>query len=541
MKLKSQSDRRPRRGVVLLAVLVVIVLLSLAAYQYSDMMLAEYKASVNAHHAAQARAFADSGIAYAALLLSTSENIASVNGNIYDNPTSFRDVVVGGDDAKSVSGRFWLIAPPDPSDTANTGTWRSGVTDESGKINPNSIVRLDPTGEVLYNMLLKLPNITDDLAAPIADWVDADDTARQNGAESDYYSGLVPAYRAKNGPLDSIDELLLVKGINRDILYGNDLNVNGIQDANETVNADGYSRGLAAYLTVQSREQNINPDTGLALTYINGSDLSALFESLAASLSNDDLAKFIIMYEQYGPSNSTGQTQSLANSLKAVVKAAQGGGKGGGGKGGGSTTPPTVEGKLSSWTPDFTKKASQKISSFYDLISAQVSIAGKDPKKDPTVIYKSPLSDAAARRELLPKLFQNATIFQESDLPARINVNTAPQAVLAALPDLTDSDVQTIMSVRPALGADQAPDPIFNTPAWLLTEAKLKTDTLKKLEKYITTKSQVYRVQALGYFNGPGPTARVEAVIDTHSGRPRIIMWRALTELGTSGMKNNQP
>ena len=539
MILKSQSGRMPRRGVVLLAVLVVIVLLSLAAYQYSDMMLAEYKASVNAHHAAQARAFADSGIAYAAILVSTSDNIATVNGNIYDNPTSFRDVVVGADDAKNVSGRFWLIAPPDPSDTANTGTWRSGVTDEAGKININGVMRLDPTGEVLHNMLLKLPNVTDDLAAPLVDWVDADDTARQNGAESDYYSGLVPAYRAKNGPLDSIDELLLVKGINRDILYGNDLNVNGIQDANETVNTDGYSRGLAAYLTVQSREQNTDPKTGLALTYINGSDLSALFESLAASIGDDNLAKFIIMYEQYGPSNPTGQTQSTANSLKAVAKALQG--KGGGGKGGGGSTPPTVQGNLSSWSPDFTKKASQKISSFFDLVNAQVSIAGKDPKKGPTVIYKSPLSDAGTRRELLPKLFQAATIFQESDLPARINVNSAPQAVLAALPDLTDSDVQTIMSVRPALGADQAPDPIFDTPAWLLTEAKLKTDTLKKLEKYITTKTQVYRVQSLGYFNGPGPTARVEAVIDTHNGRPRIIMWRDLTELGTSGMKNNQP
>jgi len=540
MMLQSQSGRPPRRGVVLLAVLVVIVLLSLAAYQYSDMMLAEYKASVNAHHAAQARAFADSGIAYAAVLLSTSDNIATVNGNVYDNPTSFRDVVVGTDDAKNVSGRFWLIAPPDPSDTANTGTWRSGVTDEAGKININGVMRLDPTGEVLYNMLLKLPNVTDDLAAPLVDWVDADDTARQNGAESDYYSGLVPAYRAKNGPLDSIDELLLVKGINRDILYGNDLNVNGIQDANETVNTDGYSRGLAAYLTVQSREQNVDK-SGLPLTYINGSDLSALFESLAASIGDDNLAKFIIMYQQYGPSNPTGQTQSTANSLKAVAKALQGGGKGGGGKGGGGSAPPTIEGNLSSWSPDFTKKASQKISSFFDLVTAQVSIAGKDPKKDPTVIYKSPLSDAAVRRELLPKLFQAATIFQESDLPARINVNTAPQAVLAALPDLTDSDVQTIMSVRPALGADQAPDPIFDTPAWLLTEAKLKTDTLKKLEKYITTKTQVYRVQSLGYFNGPGPTARVEAVIDTHNGRPRIIMWRDLTELGTSGMKNNQP
>ena len=51
-------------------------------------------------------------------------------------------------------------------------------------------------------------------------------------------------------------------------------------------------------------------------------------------------------------------------------------------------------------------------------------------------------------------------------------------------------------------------------------------------ERYITARTQVYRVQALGYFDGGGPTARIEAVIDTNAGRPRIISWRDLTELG---------
>ena len=53
-----------------------------------------------------------------------------------------------------------------------------------------------------------------------------------------------------------------------------------------------------------------------------------------------------------------------------------------------------------------------------------------------------------------------------------------------------------------------------------------------QLEKYITARTQVYRVQAVGYFDGGGPTARVEAVIDTNLGRPRIVSWRDLTELG---------
>jgi hypothetical protein len=66
-----------------------------------------------------------------------------------------------------------------------------------------------------------------------------------------------------------------------------------------------------------------------------------------------------------------------------------------------------------------------------------------------------------------------------------------------------------------------------------MTEANLKADTLKKLEKTVTTKSQVYHVQVIGYFDEGGPAARIEAVIDAPaSGRPRIIMWRDLTELG---------
>jgi len=92
--------------------------------------------------------------------------------------------------------------------------------------------------------------------------------------------------------------------------------------------------------------------------------------------------------------------------------------------------------------------------------------------------------------------------------------------------------VQQIKSVRPSWSSNQAPDAIFQTPAWLLTEANIKPDTLKKLENYVTAKSQVYRVQVLGYFQNKGPSARVEAIIDTNAGRPRIVYRRDLTETG---------
>jgi general secretion pathway protein K len=53
------------------------------------------------------------------------------------------------------------------------------------------------------------------------DWVDADDTPRADGAETDdYYANLDPPYRSKDGPLDTVGEMLLIRGYTREILEG---------------------------------------------------------------------------------------------------------------------------------------------------------------------------------------------------------------------------------------------------------------------------------------------------------------------------------
>ena len=65
-----------RPGFVLIAVLVVITLLALAAYQYSELMTSEYNAVETASRATQARALANSGVHYAAALLSDPNSLA---------------------------------------------------------------------------------------------------------------------------------------------------------------------------------------------------------------------------------------------------------------------------------------------------------------------------------------------------------------------------------------------------------------------------------------------------------------------------------
>jgi hypothetical protein len=129
-------------------------------------------------------------------------------------------------------------------------------------------------------------------------------------------------------------------------------------------------------------------------------------------------------------------------------------------------------------------------------------------------------------------LLDEVTTVQGIEIPARINVNTAPRTVLSGLPGLSSADVENIIEHRPSFSSAEPPDPIYQTPAWLITQANFSPQTLRTLDRYITARSQVYRVQSVGYFDGGGPAARVEAVIDTNAGRPRIMYWRDLTELG---------
>ncbi|MBM4246914.1 MAG: general secretion pathway protein GspK [Deltaproteobacteria bacterium] len=99
------------------------------------------------------------------------------------------------------------------------------VTDEGGKIPINFAdgahdAKLYPLlVQVLGNM-----NVPSDTAAAIADaiidWQDDDDEHRVNGAESDYYMDLPTPYPAKNKRLDSLEELLFIKGVTPELYNG---------------------------------------------------------------------------------------------------------------------------------------------------------------------------------------------------------------------------------------------------------------------------------------------------------------------------------
>ncbi len=92
------------------------------------------------------------------------------------------------------------------------------ISDESGKI-PINLVTQGLLSQILSHLGLDI-ELAGEITAGILDWRDEDDEVRVNGAETEYYLGQARPYAAKNAPLDSLEELLLVKGVTWDLYHG---------------------------------------------------------------------------------------------------------------------------------------------------------------------------------------------------------------------------------------------------------------------------------------------------------------------------------
>lgn len=116
------------------------------------------------------------------------------------------------------------------------------IADESGKININSLT--DANGIILNNLLVNLGisgETADTIVDSILDWKDGDNLHRLHGAEDTYYESLPVPYKAKNNQFDTLEELLLVKGVTPEILFGS-----------------GSRSGLINFLTVYSKSPTVN-------------------------------------------------------------------------------------------------------------------------------------------------------------------------------------------------------------------------------------------------------------------------------------------
>jgi DNA uptake protein ComE-like DNA-binding protein len=531
LSLKRLSGHQPqevsRRGIVLLVVTVVVILLSLAAWSYMGMMVSEQQASMMYGRDAEARLAAESGIEFAAAQVGQSLTDATLD--VFHNPSLFRGQPIGDSDNPRGQVRFTILVPNEG--TGGAGAVRFGLARETSRFNINRIMEFENDDDELtdpFEQVSFIPGMTEDITNAILDWIDSDEEIRPGGAETATYEALAIPYSARNGPLESIDELLQIQGVTPALFYGEDANRNGILDPNEddgakrppADNADGVlDFGWRDYFTVSSRERNTTFD-GEERININQALMTELFDAVEEAF-DTETATFIVAYRLWGNEKADPATvQSLTVEQKDLAEAI------------GKALTGQSDGTITRNGMDLNQVAQFSFRSIYDLIDAEVNATINGA---PQTLVSPWTSDPGDLLENMPVIEDKLTFLDDAFIDGRINVNQARREALLAIPDMTEAIADEIIALRPPVTAGGAAGAMMSnriSPTWLLGEGLVDLDTFKRLGPWLTTGGDVYSLQVLGHFDAGGPTTRMEAMIDATKNPPRVIFARDLTSLG---------
>ena len=538
---------RPRRdGFFLIVVLVVIAVATMAAYSFTDTMLAYDEASHLSSDQVQTQAAADSGIDAARLALAQPPLMRNEAGGIQSNPNLFQaiNIVSAADGGRACN--FTILAPG-MDQTGRLGGVRYGLQNESARLNVNALMTLEKNSAAIMpalamtgassldsgttdaiasdnlaaSLLLALPGMSAEVADCILDWLDEDDEVRPNGAEIEYYSTLPTPYKPTNGPIGSVEELLLVRGVTPSLMFGVDANRNGVVDASEQ-NQSGVdinsvaSLGLAAYITVHGLESNRRSD-GTPRIDINQDDVEALFDELSGVVENQDYATYLAAYRLYGVAAS-----ASAGGLAGLENAAGGGQSGGGDGGGGGKIPWTADAFESI---DLSAGAAVKFSQMLDVIDSTLTIGQGGSQ----VTYTSPFtSDPLQMAAYMPLLMENFSTQDFETMPGRININDCPAELLLGLPLIDVETAQAIVEAR----SEPSDSENRQYETWPLVEGVVTVAQMRSLLPLVTAGGDVFRAQVVGYYETSAAATRVEAIIDATTVNPKVIHYRDLSHLG---------
>lgn len=188
------------RGVALVITLLVLTLLLTVILEFNLGMRVEAKAAANFRDETKAYYLARSGITFAIELLEEDKKTASQ----YD----------------SLNELWAQKIPPIP---VGDGFVQVKIHDEASKINVNKLATGfgTVTGDnmrAFMTRFLEHFELKEEITYSITDWIDTNDLEENmGGAESSYYESLEESYGAKNNPLDSLQELRLIKGIDDEV------------------------------------------------------------------------------------------------------------------------------------------------------------------------------------------------------------------------------------------------------------------------------------------------------------------------------------
>ena len=201
--MKIILNQRPA-GIALIIVMIAVISLSILAGMYAYSMKVEARLAINSNNDAELEWMGRSGVEVAKYVLGL-------------------ELQAGGVDSLD---SFWAGGQGSPalSNSPLNGFSMKDIPLGNGKITVEPMVDLERKANINMadDTLLEQAFIEMGVDAgqyptlinSIHDWIDRDNATRVDGAESDYYQAYDPPIEPKNGPIDDLSELLLVKGIN---------------------------------------------------------------------------------------------------------------------------------------------------------------------------------------------------------------------------------------------------------------------------------------------------------------------------------------
>jgi type II secretory pathway component PulK len=440
---------------VLIVAMIVSFALAATVLVLCRTMRVEAMASANLAAAAQASAVARGAEQYVvALITDEGERVRDLAEE------NFAGVRIG-------DGIFWILRP----DYDDEQLPLFGLVEESSKLNVGR-----DTGN-LYDRLIRLPGMTDTAASSILDWIDTDTNVERDGAEMDFYlnhPSKCEPYYPKDGPLETVEELLLIRGVDRLMLYGNG-----------------------------TPTTPLGQRAGVGLAGSSGGGGAFLDRQLARGIFD-----LVTVYTRQNNSSADGQQRiRIGDSARAINQ----------------------DGDINN--NSMRTRLRQRLESRISQSRAQeiVTSVGQTDMNDIFEFYRRAKATGKLTEQEFDLIYDDLTTSGSNSLRGLININSAPRGVLLCLDGLQEDEVDKLLARRQSIDTSAEAS---NGIGWVAEALTPERAAEAKLGSQITTRTSQWSADILAASGNGRAFKRIRIVVDNREGTPQIIYRRDLTNRG---------
>ena len=261
-----------------------------------------------------------------------------------------------------------------------------------------------------------------------------------------------------------------------------------IEELGSLGEASGIGQGpkrWLQYLTVVSAERNETVD-GHDRIHLNDPDLRKIHGLISREISND-LADFIVRFRQYGMGSDIVAPSNASDPLEI----------------------------------DFSLPPRYRFVSLGELLGSWVAVPA-DSGTD-TVLVPSPVQLDGNHATPIDHIFDVLTVNRSHRLVGRINIQTAPLEVIAAIPGVGQATARQIIQARGFSDPAQTYGKTFRHPIGILATSAIDPIIISQILDKVTVGGDVVKARVSGQCEGRVPEFRCQVIVDLSDRKPALI------------------